>query len=85
MGKAPARDDATLSKGEVIILSRDAMFELLHMLQGCPGHAVEVPHPTSDRWRDNWALDQQQRAGNSVSTRDKFLHFCNTCIPRQTH
>jgi len=31
MGKAPARDDATLSKGEVIILSRDAMFELLHM------------------------------------------------------
>ena len=31
-GKASARDDATLSKGarEVIILSRDAMFELLH-------------------------------------------------------
>ena len=25
MGKAPARDDATLSKGEVIILSRDAL------------------------------------------------------------
>ena len=33
-GKASARDDATLSKGArevtVIILSRDAMFELLH-------------------------------------------------------